>query len=89
MEKLFERTYGDYLQFQGAIEHFADDLCGELKTNISEDNVIIMKDLDNIFESEWILENGTVYKISIYLLETEDLESDEVEYEWNCSACLI
>ena len=75
MSKPINKTYGDHLTLRSTVEHFYNDLCGQLETELDE----ILEQEFNWIVNEYIskikLVNGKTYTVEIYW--NEEFESYE------------
>lgn len=77
MKLLYEKTYSDYLQLEGATERFADYLAAELNCNLKDHKDSYYWSKDKHFGA-WEFENGMIVEIETYF--------DDEKEEWVCRA---
>jgi hypothetical protein len=77
MKMLYEKTYGNYLRLEGAVEHFADYLAGELNCDLKDYEDKYNRNEDT-HSGTWEFENGLTVEIETYF--------DDEKEEWVCRA---
>ncbi|PGT89820.1 hypothetical protein [Bacillus thuringiensis] len=80
-ELVYEKTYGDHLELDGAIEHFFDSFpaeWGALKDTKKEKESV----LNGTYECVAVMENGIALEVEIFLAD----EGEDDKEPWVCKA---
>jgi len=78
MSKAINKTYGDHLTLESTVEHFYDDLCGQLETQLDDILNQEYKWSANEYVSKIRLVNGSALTVEVYWNNEFD--------QWECNA---